>query len=63
MRLLILALVASLAVLVSATAIGRAIDTEAPDRIYLERDGVSLDCERIVGTDGQVGYDGCITVP
>lgn len=63
MRYFLLALVVCSLVVLSAVAVGRAIDQEIQDRIVFVRDGVTLDCERLVRADGSVGYDGCITVP
>jgi hypothetical protein len=49
-------------VLAAVTVLGRAVDTEAQQRVVFTRNGVTLDCERIV-TGIRVSYDGCITVP
>ncbi len=55
MRLLMLALVLSAAVVLGATAIGRAIDTEVQDRVIITRPGgLTLDCERQVKHAGEV---------
>ncbi len=57
-RLLGLALCVSLLVLVGATAIGRALDNEAQDRVIFTRNGVTLDCVRHVRSDRVTYEDG-----
>ena len=55
MRLLMLTLVLSVSVLVGATLVGRAIDTEVQDRVIITRPGgLTLDCERQVKHAGDV---------
>lgn len=62
MRFLLMALAVSVLVLVSATLVGRAMDTEMQDRVILTRDGVTLDCVRHI-EHGEVSYGYCVTVP
>lgn len=78
-RLLGIALCLSLVVLIGATLIGRAIDTEVQDRVLITRGGVTLDCERsvakpneivryedgssFVAKGGEVSYGDCHIVP
>jgi hypothetical protein len=45
-----------------AALVGRAIDTEIQDRVIFTRNGVTLDCERLV-RGGEVEYDNCHNVP
>lgn len=79
MRLLMLALVLSVSVVVGATLIGRAIDTEVQDRVIITRYGLTLDCERqvkhagdvvrfeddstVVAHEGEIFYSNCDRVP
>ena len=63
-RILGIALCLSLLVLIGATLIGRAWDSEVQDHIVFTRnDGVTLDCERITDVAGNVFYDSCVRVP
>lgn len=62
-RLLGIALCLSLVVLIGATLIGRAIDTETQQHAIFTRNGITLDCERITDVAGNVFYDSCVRVP
>ena len=53
-RLLGIALCLSLVILVGATLMGRAIDTEIQDRVLITRAGVTLDCQRSVAEPGEI---------
>lgn len=78
MRYLMLALVVCIAVVVAATAFGRAIDNQVQDRVMFTRDSVTFDCERrfveagepIIYEDGssrlsrgEIHYMNCHTAP
>ncbi len=53
-RLLGIALCLSLVVLIGASLIGRAMDTEVQDRVLITRGGVTLDCQRSVAKPGEI---------
>lgn len=62
-RYLGIALCVSLVILIAATLVGRAMDTEAQQHVIFTRHGVTLDCERITDVAGNTFYDSCVRVP
>lgn len=50
-------------VLAVTAVIGRAIDYETAEHVIFTRDGVTLDCVRVVGAHGNVFYNDCSQVP
>lgn len=62
-RLLGIVLCLSLVILIGATLIGRAIDTEVQQRVIFTKNGQTLDCNRTEGVDGRVFYTHCVSVP
>lgn len=64
-RTLIVAIVVCLIVVVGATAVGRAIDSEVQDRVIITRNGQTADCRHEVYEDGSVYWIDChpVTIP
>lgn len=53
----------ALAAFLACTLIVRAYAYEVVEHTFITRDGVTLDCERVVGSTGQVSYENCSRVP
>lgn len=62
LRVMLTAVLVCALVVLAAELVGRAAGYAVQDRVLIVRDGISLDCQRVV-RDGNTYYENCSQVP
>lgn len=62
MRVMLIGVAVAACVWIAATLVGRAVDQVVQEHTLIVRNGITLDCQRVV-RDGLVYYENCNRVP